>query len=101
MAKYEVTLADGKKETVESERIDSFDNLFLYFYNGDTYYTGVVEMYPVADVKNVKRTVEIPVEETPTKKPRKKRNLTDEARKAISDAQKARWAAKKSEKEEE
>jgi hypothetical protein len=98
MAKYEVTLADGTKDTVEAANIGQ-DGCFVYFQDGevDSENQDVIAMFPVQDVKAVKKVVEsVPEPEVvPAKKPRKKRNLTDEARKAISDAQKARWAARK------
>ena len=96
MAKYEVTLADGTKDTVEAVNIGQICD-FLSFSNGDEGDFDVIAMFPVQDVKAVKKVVEaVPeLEVVPAKKPRKKRNLTDEARKAISDAQKARWAARK------
>ena len=93
MTKYEVKFEDATVETVEAETIGQFGN-FIAFSNGKDADTQVLALYPISDVKSVKKVVEAPVE-VATKKPRKKRNLTDEARKAISDAQKARWAAKK------
>ena len=93
MPKYEVKFEDATVETVEAETVGQFGD-FVSFSNGKDADAQVIALYPIQDVKSIKKVVEAPVE-VATKKLRKKRNLTDEARKAISDAQKARWAAKK------
>jgi len=93
MPKYEVKIEDATVETVEAETVGQFGD-FVSFSNGKDADAQVIALYPIQDVKSIKKVVEAPVEVN-TKKPRKKRNLTDEARKAISDAQKARWAVKK------
>lgn len=96
MPKYEVKIEDATVETVETveaETVGQFGD-FVSFSNGKDENTEVIAFFPISDVKSIKKVVEAPVE-VATKKPRKKRNLTDEARKAISDAQKKRWAVKK------